>query len=117
MIGMGSSSRPVWDKKDGDEADEYFVQIIEKWRIAMGDLTDFFLCGHSYGAYLTGTYAVKYPQHIRKLVLISPLGLKVRPKDFDISKQKFNGGEHPWWARAFLRSLWGSVTPFSLFRV
>lgn len=41
----------------------------------MDDLTDFYLVGHSLGAYLTGNYAARYPQHIRKLILTSPPGV------------------------------------------
>ena len=55
----------------------------------MGNLTDFVLCAHSYGGYLGGTYASKYPQHIKKLVLLSPLGLKVKPDNFDLKDIRF----------------------------
>ena len=89
LIGMGSSSRPKWTIQNGADADDYFMGIMEKWRIEMGGLTDFILCGHSYGGYLMGTYAAKYPQHIRKLVLLSPLGLKVRPENFDLSRIRY----------------------------
>ena len=82
MIGGGSSSRPIWDKKNGTEADEYFVRILENWRIEMGNLTDFYIAAHSYGGYLMGTYASRYTQHIRKLLLLSPFGLKARPENF-----------------------------------
>ena len=41
----------------------------------MGDLKDFYLIGHSLGAYLSGNYAAAYPQHIRKLILVSPPGV------------------------------------------
>ena len=58
---MGSSSRPKWTIQNGDDADDYMITIMEKWRIAMGNLTDFILGAHSYGAYLGGTYAAKYP--------------------------------------------------------
>ena len=61
LIGMGSSSRPEWPMMSAFEADNYFVQAIEKWRQNMGDLTNFFIAGHSYGGYLFGTYAARYP--------------------------------------------------------
>ena len=38
IIGMGASSRPKFEIKDADQADDYFVNFLEKWRIAMGDL-------------------------------------------------------------------------------
>ena len=92
LIGMGSSSRPKWSITTGDEADDYFMTVLEKWRVEMGNLTDFILCAHSYGGYLSGTYASKHPQHIKKLVLLSPLGLKLRPDNFDFKNIRFQAG-------------------------
>ena len=60
----------------------------EKWRIAMAknffksgeerEFTDFYMAAHSFGGYLAGNYALKYSQHIKKLLLLSPIGIKVR---------------------------------------
>jgi len=61
LIGMGSSSRPVWECRNGAEADAFFMAAIEKWRQNMGDLTDFAIAAHSYGGYIFGTYAAMYP--------------------------------------------------------
>ena len=61
LVGMGSSSRPVWTKQTAEDADLFFVDAIEKWRINMGNLTNFFVAAHSYGGYLLGTYAAQYP--------------------------------------------------------
>ena len=61
LVGMGSSSRPKWLGKNGTDADLYLVDAIEKWRINMGNLTNFFIAAHSYGGYLFGTYAARYP--------------------------------------------------------
>ena len=53
----------------------YFVNPI-------GDFTDFYLAGHSFGAYCIGNYALKYSMHIKSLLLISPIGIKpVFPDD------------------------------------
>ena len=60
---MGSSSRPKdFDHKimSEDQCTEYFNESIEKWRIQMGDLKDFYLAGHSYGGYIAGNYALRY---------------------------------------------------------
>jgi cardiolipin-specific phospholipase len=57
--------------------------FLDKWRKAMGNLTDFVLIGHSYGAYVAGTYACWQPKHIKKLILLSPLGLKIAPKGWN----------------------------------
>lgn len=83
----------------------------------MGNLTDFYLCGHSYGGYLSGTYAARYPQHIKKLLLLSPLGLKTRPENFTLAKMKFSPGAGTWWERALSNSLWGRINMFSLLKM
>jgi pimeloyl-ACP methyl ester carboxylesterase len=61
VIGMGASSRPAFTATCANEADEYFIDFFEKWRIAMGGLTDFILAGHSFGGYICGHYAARYP--------------------------------------------------------
>ena len=82
VIGMGASSRPnnfMKDDFDAQESINYFVNYIEKWRVKIGSITDFYLAGHSYGGYIAGHYALKYHQHIKKLLMISPLGVRVPP--------------------------------------
>ena len=62
ILGMGASSRPDFDEDQTPEsADQFFVDFLENWRIAMGDMKDFFLAGHSFGGYVCGNYAVKHP--------------------------------------------------------
>lgn len=65
------------------DADDFFVQFLEKWRLAMGDMKDFFLAGHSFGGYICGHYAVRYPQNIKKLLMLSPAGVMKKPDNFD----------------------------------
>ena len=48
----------------------------------MGDLKDFYLAGHSFGGFICGHYAIKYPQYIKKLLMLSPVGLPDKPADF-----------------------------------
>ena len=77
LPGMGGSSKP--DNFDVNlspkQVIEYFVGYIEKWRLKM-EITDFYLTAHSYGGYICGHYAVKYHQHVKKLLLLSPIGTK-----------------------------------------
>ena len=89
LPGMGSSSRPTWTARNGIEADQFFMSAIETWRINMGDLTNFYVAAHSYGGYIFGTYASIHPQHIRKLLLLSPLGVKEAPLNFSLSKMRW----------------------------
>ena len=98
VIGMGASSRPddfdfakvanaIDDvKQTAEETLNYFVSYIEKWRVAFSaklnqELTGFVLVGHSFGGYQVGQYALKYPQHVTKLYLLSPVGIRIPPED------------------------------------
>ena len=118
LVGMGSSTRISWDCENGDQADEYFMSAIEKWRVNMNNLTGFYLAAHSYGAYLMGTYASRYPSHIRKLILLSPLGVKGIPENFELRNMRFRSGAGPpAWAVSIGRALWGKVTPFNLLKL
>jgi pimeloyl-ACP methyl ester carboxylesterase len=76
---MGGSDHPNdfdKDKFSWDKCNSYFVDYLEKWRLAMKnsrtitellgigsdeEFTKFFLCGHSFGGYQVGNYALKYP--------------------------------------------------------
>ena len=89
IIGMGASSRPKFEAKTAEEADEYFVNFIEKWRLSMGDLKCFFLAGHSFGCYISGHYAYRYPHNIKKLLMLSPAGVVMKTSDEDFSSIKY----------------------------
>ena len=57
---MGGSSSPTDfdnEKFTALQVTQYFVDYIEKWRIAMDNLTDFYLAGHSFGGFMVGHYA------------------------------------------------------------
>jgi pimeloyl-ACP methyl ester carboxylesterase len=76
---MGGSSRPdVYKlyKKTPEESQDFFNMMLESWRENFGNLTGFVLAGHSFGGYISGNYAAKYPQHVKKLLLISPIGVR-----------------------------------------
>jgi pimeloyl-ACP methyl ester carboxylesterase len=89
IIGMGSSSRPEFNEdQTSEEADAYFVQFLENWRKAFGDIKDFYLAGHSFGGYICGNYALKYPQYIKKLLMLSPAGVCQKPPTFNIDNYK-----------------------------
>jgi len=63
LPGMGSSSIVddfEKDKISPKEVTEYFVEYLEKWRVEMGNLTNFYMAGHSYGGFIVGHYASKY---------------------------------------------------------
>jgi cardiolipin-specific phospholipase len=84
LLGMGRSSRPAFKigakDKDGkiDESESWFIDALEEWRIKRG-LETFTLLGHSLGGYLAVAYALKYPGHLNKLILASPVGIPEDP--------------------------------------
>ena len=81
-LGNGLSSRPKFTCKTTAETEEFFVESLEEWRKSMG-LSKMILCAHSLGAYCCVLYALKYPQYIDHLVLISPVGIPEKPEEYD----------------------------------
>lgn len=81
-IGMGASSRPenFNENMSPQNCVAYMLEYFEVWRqkfsqLVLGqELTNFYLMGHSFGGYLASQYANKYPQHVRHLLLLSPIG-------------------------------------------
>lgn len=84
LLGMGRSSRPPFkiNVKDRQasitEAENWFVDSLEEWR-QQRNLDRFTLLGHSLGAYMAVAYALKYPGHLKKLILASPVGIPEDP--------------------------------------
>mmetsp|Transcript_5064 Transcript_5064/g.8633 ORF Transcript_5064/g.8633 Transcript_5064/m.8633 type:complete len:200 (+) Transcript_5064:11-610(+) len=84
-VGMGASTRAKNfdpDNLSPQQTIDYFVENIEKWRKkfsqTMGkELTGFTLMGHSFGAYICSNYTLKYHKHVKKLILLSPIGMKL----------------------------------------
>ncbi|KAI9842733.1 MAG: hypothetical protein M1838_002992 [Thelocarpon superellum] len=84
MLGMGRSSRPPFKiratekEKKISETEDWFIDSLEEWRIQK-KLDTFTLLGHSLGGYMAVAYALKYPGHLNKLVLASPVGIPEDP--------------------------------------
>ncbi|KAK8051198.1 cardiolipin-specific deacylase, partial [Apiospora rasikravindrae] len=84
MLGMGNSTRPPFRINAKDqagkitEAENWFIDALEDWRKAR-KLEKFTLLGHSLGGYLAVSYALKYPGHLNKLILASPVGIPEDP--------------------------------------
>lgn len=62
------------------EAESFFVDSLEEWRQKMG-VEQMTLVGHSLGAYFSVVYALRYPEHVNKLVLLSPAGVPADPNN------------------------------------
>lgn len=84
LLGMGRSTRPPFKVHAKDrqasitEAEDWFIDALEEWRVKK-KIDKFTLLGHSLGGYLAVAYALKYPGHLNKLVLASPVGIPEDP--------------------------------------
>ncbi|KAF2722924.1 alpha/beta hydrolase [Polychaeton citri CBS 116435] len=84
LLGMGRSTRPPFrihakEKEEKTrEAESWFVDALEEWRIKRG-IDKMTLVGHSLGGYMSVCYALKYPGHLNKLILASPVGIPEDP--------------------------------------
>ena len=127
LLGYGRSSRPkfVINAKDPyekiRETENFFIDSLEEWRKAKG-LERFTFVAHSMGAYFASAYSMKYPGHIKKLVLVSPAGVPRSPFSISAAERRAKGVtdsvpktsvEIPGW----FNYLWEqNVSPFFLVR-
>ncbi|KAI1335869.1 alpha/beta-hydrolase [Xylariaceae sp. FL0016] len=83
-LGMGNSRRPPFKintkepKEKTTEAENWFIDALEEWR-KIRNIDKFTVLGHSMGGYLAVSYALKYPGHLNKLILVSPVGVPEDP--------------------------------------
>lgn len=130
LLGYGRSARPkfVINAKDPyekiRETENFFIDSLEAWRKKRG-LERFTFVAHSMGAYLASAYSMKYPGHIKKLVLVSPAGVPRSPFSLSAAERRAKGlsdaadavpktsVEIPFW----FNYLWEqNVSPFFLVR-
>ncbi|KAI8360942.1 Alpha/Beta hydrolase protein [Mortierella sp. GBAus27b] len=87
-LGMGSSSRPDFKFKHTSktsmqqvvkDSEDFFVEGLEEWR-QIQQIEKMVLVGHSLGGYLSAVYALKYPERVEKLILVSPVGIPENPE-------------------------------------
>lgn len=105
MLGMGRSSRPPFKVHAKDqagkiaEAENWFIDALEEWRV-LKRIDKFTLLGHSMGGYMAVAYALKYPGHLNKLILASPVGI---PEDPYAMKAEMPEPEESTMANEFLQ--------------
>ena len=105
LLGFGRSTRAPFSS-DPELAEQQFVDSIDQWRKKMG-LEQMVLLGHSFGAYLSCSYAIKHPESVRHLVLVDPWGFAERT-EADIEKQR----SYSWYVRG-IASVVGKFNPLS----
>lgn len=99
-LGMGRSARvpfTVKSKRDDvearvTEAESFFIDSLEEWRTQMS-LPKITLVGHSLGAYFSVAYALKYPDRVHKLILLSPAGVPRGPNYSEPSRELTDRGD------------------------
>ncbi|KAF8936985.1 hypothetical protein BGZ47_009227 [Haplosporangium gracile] len=87
-LGMGGSSRPAFNFKHTSktsikdvvrDSENFFIEGLEEWR-QIQKIEKMVLVGHSLGGYLSTAYALKYPERVEKLILVSPVGIPENPE-------------------------------------
>jgi cardiolipin-specific phospholipase len=74
LPGMGCSSRNEVSYTEFQQTADYFTDRI-KYTVDALNLDKFTLCGHSFGGYVSGLFSIKYPDHINKIIFLSPVGI------------------------------------------
>ncbi|ODV79634.1 alpha/beta-hydrolase [Suhomyces tanzawaensis NRRL Y-17324] len=59
-----------------EEIEKFYIEAIENWRIASDIGQIDYLIGHSFGGYWSGSYSLKYPDNLKHLILLSPVGVE-----------------------------------------
>lgn len=78
LPGFGGSSRGGdidCEKLNAQQTLNYYLKLIEMWRQEMC-LEQFFVAAHSFGGFIMGNYALKHPEHITKVIMLSPIGVR-----------------------------------------
>uniref|UniRef100_A0A7S1SUR5 AB hydrolase-1 domain-containing protein n=1 Tax=Tetraselmis chuii TaxID=63592 RepID=A0A7S1SUR5_9CHLO len=115
LLGTGLSSRPAFNAKDTAAAEDFFVGSLSDWREKMG-LDKMILVAHSMGGYLATVYALRHPEHVQHLVLVSPAGIPAMPSDWEPKavRSSFSVAGVAW--RTAISAWEGGVTPGAITR-
>lgn len=103
QLGWGASSRPDFTCKSTEETEAWFIDSFEEWRKAK-NLDEFILLGHSFGGYVAAKYALKYPEHVKHLILVGSAGFS----DESNKKAEWITQFKATWKGAILNHLWES---------
>ncbi|KAF7313601.1 AB hydrolase-1 domain-containing protein [Mycena chlorophos] len=97
-LGMGLSARPPFRIKSTRadisgrvaEAEGWFIDSLEEWRVKQ-KIERFTLVGHSLGGYLSVAYALRYPDRVDRLILLSPAGIPRDPNETTAPERELEG--------------------------
>lgn len=103
LLGYGKSSRSKFSK-DAKEIEDQYVESIEKWRQMM-NIEKMIILGHSFGGFLSTSFAMKYPDRVEHVVLGDPWGFTPAP---DLKQYSL-------WKRSVIRAT-GIISPLWIVR-
>lgn len=106
LVGFARSSRAPFDL--AGDVEGQWIETIERWRNKEG-IDKFILCGHSFGGYLCGSYAIKYPERVSHVILADPWGIQ------DRSQAPVRTYRFPMWVRA-ARHVFQAFNPLAVLR-
>ena len=109
LLGFGRSSRPKFGSS-AQLVEMEFVESIEEWRQEM-KIEKMVLLGHSLGAYIASSYALKYPHFIQHMFLVDPWGFPDKPVENDERSRRI-----PVWISA-IATLLSPFNPLAALRV
>ena len=115
MLGFGRSSRVIFSS-DPAVAEIEFVESLEAWRQAV-HLDNFILVGHCFGGFIATSYALRYPNCVRHLILVSPWGFsEQKPEANNTNAIRDRQLPMPLWVKV-LALLLQPFNPFAALRV
>jgi len=115
LLGLGSSGRPAFALTEVQDCIDFFTLSFEAWvlRTKFREEGPYTLGGHSFGAYISMNYAIRFPAQIEKIVMLSPAGVPQKPKEYDLATYF---GLGPSIVNSvvtkFVTSIWGSQYSF-----
>ena len=104
ILGFARSSRPQFSY-DPTKIEQQFVDSIERWREVL-QIPKMVLLGHSFGGFLSSSYALRFPDRLEHLICVDPWGYDEAPDLQDF----------PLWKLSFAYSVRLMVGPFSMIR-
>ncbi|MCZ7567653.1 MAG: alpha/beta fold hydrolase [Ardenticatenaceae bacterium] len=75
LLGWGLSERAAFAGRTPREAQAWWVESLEAWRVALG-LERFTMVGHSLGGFVAASYALAHPERLDRLVLENAGGIR-----------------------------------------
>ena len=108
VLGFGKSSRPNFDKSGAAEIE--LVDSIERWRQKVGLNDKFIILGHSFGGYLSLSYALNYPNRVSHVILADPWGVPSYQQSQSRNNQQL---QIPLWVRIIGTMMFHSFNPLA----